>query len=72
MPVNETVRRFQPGDILTVKPADEDDPLAEEMTGRHCRLVRTIEFSGHCLVEFREGTRMHFRPQDLERESEER
>lgn len=61
------IHRFQPGDLLVVQPADGDDPEAQALAGRHCRLVRQLEHTGHCQVEFREGKTMYFRPTDLVR-----
>jgi len=69
MPVNETLSRFQYGDVLIVQPSGgDDDPEAKAMAGQRCTFIKYVPFTGHCVVQFDgKAKRMYFRPQDLAR-----
>lgn len=56
---------FHKGDLLVIRPQDDDDPDANARTGQACRFLRYGP-TGLAVVEM-EGARrpLYFRPQDL-------
>ena len=62
--------KFTIGSILIVRPEDSDDPEANAMEGRRCRLLRYQDTSAGGEIAFvqfsTQGRAIAFRPDDLE------
>lgn len=64
-------KNFKPGDMLRIRPVDNDDPVTIELAGRRCRFVQYIAGSlmPGCQVQLStKGKPIAMREKDLEKE----
>lgn len=61
---------FSRGDIVTIKPIDSDDPVANDFSGQMFKFVtdHATSLIPNVVVEDENGKRLHFRESDIKTE----